>query len=304
MVKRLITNTEETPPTSIPESIYFRGFNTRGYSYPKHGLSVEGHALRDKIDTFSNEYLAAHGCTVLARHSAPGTGLKGAVSTVEHDAFATNYRGLVKLVADAYRMPLQKESLCLPSLGDGMVVAVDTILITKLLASGLTIFTTIDHLCVNPKACYEIPAGSLYSQMVGKQRAFLREGPSRILKRLDNQLELENTLYEEDPERYPDALTNAYTLACLKNSLANGLAEALHIVALDTMCDQHTHDEIVAYLQGRVDKEVGAGEQPTVKFIGAARAPLGTSQEDLHNAMVTGHSKFFSPTNIAEAAMY
>ena len=73
-------------------------------------------------------------------------------------------------------------------------------------------------------------------------------------------------------------------------------------MSLDPVCDQHTHEKLVAYLKRRVLEEAVDPGLRVVKFVGTARVPCGTPQEDVHNAMIEGHNKFFRPTCLAEAA--
>lgn len=299
-VPRLVVNKEETPPVALPGSIGFRGFNSRGHVFPDHELSEEGHALREALGLASNNYLALHGCDVVGRFCASGNSIKAAFATVEHEALAANYRGIIKLVADTHGVQLQGKSVCFPSLKDGMVLGTDAVLLNWASGTGARIITTIDYLCVNPKTCFDAP-GSIYAQMRKKEESLLREGPSKAQRRLDDLYALETARYEKDPERYSDALTNLDALDALSDSLVEGLDQALHVVALDPVCDQRTLDSLISYLKGRASEEGVATELPVTKFVGTARAPAGASLEEINSAMVEGHHRLFRPTGAAEA---
>ena len=300
----LFVNREDAPAVKLPESIGLRGFNTRGYTRPGHELSKEGHALRDKIDAASKEYLSSQGCTVIGRHSAPGSGLKGAVSAVELEAFSYNYKGFIKVIEETYGRSLQKETLCLPSLSDGMVLNTDTVLVSRFIGGGPPLFTTFDLLCINPKTCYETHPSYLYRQLTNKQQALTREGGSKAYKRLDDRLNKEAELSRRDPEQYPDAIANVVALQHLRKELSEGLVQALHVVAVDPICDIHTLEPMADYLGQRVITYTGAQELPGVLFVGAARAPLGATRENLESAMLAGHEQLFNPSSLAEAVVY
>lgn len=295
-VPGFVVNQEEAPPVGIPESLPLRGFNTRGWIRANYALSEQGHALRYKIDASSNEYLASHGCSVVGRHSAQGTGLKGAISTVEHEAFAANYKGVTKLIADVYGVPLEEYSFCLPSLADGMIRSTDIVLINVVKGTNQPLFTTIDLLCVNPKVCFEGPRGSLYSQLVKKERAFLREDPAKISRRLDDQAYAEQVLYQADPERYPDGEVNAEAIDCLKQPLSAALDKSAHLVLLDTVCGPSQHAEIVRGLTEKLEGE-GNSESLVVKAVGAPRCGPYTTLEGVNNKMADGHQHCFEPVN-------
>ena len=300
----LFVNREDAPAAKLPESIGLRGFNTRGYTRPGHELSKEGRELRDRVDAASNESLSSQGCTVIGRHSAQGTGLKGAVSAVEHEAFSANYRGYTRLIEKVYGTQMQRETLCLPSLSDGMVLNSDTLMVSNFVGGGPPLFTTIDHLCVNPRTCYQTHHSSLYAQLVKKQQALTRESAEAISKRLEDQIVVEHNLYKTDPEQHPDGFTNALALQHLQEALSKGLGQALHVVSLDPLCDQPTRDSIVEYLERRVLKDTAVEELPVVKFVGVARVPRDTAQEDLETAMLAGHDQLFNPRSLAEAVVY
>lgn len=295
MLPRLVANREGNPPVAIPDSLKLRGVNTPGYYRPGHTLTEEGRAFRDKVDEDTIKRLDSLGCTVLARHSGWRTLLKGAVGTVELDALGVNYEGLIKTVEDAYGVPLQRESLLLPSLGDGMIRCTDAVLINKLQGTDVTVFTTIDLLCVNPKTCFERSLGSMYTQMLNKQKSLIRETPPKILDRLDKQALLERSLRDTHPERYPDAAINAEVIECLKYPLSNGLGQTLHVVAVDTVCDPETHSRLIDYLEHRTEKEEVNTNQSVLKFVGLARVPEGVSLSRLNDVMAEGHDGLFTP---------
>jgi len=294
MLPRLVANREGNPQVAIPESLKLRGVNTPGYYRPGHTLTEEGRALRDKVDGDTIKRLDSLGCTVVARHSGWRTLLKGAVGTVELDALGINYEGLIKTVEDAYGVPLERESLLLPSLGDGMIRCTDAVLINKVQGTDVTVFTTIDLLCVNPKTCFESSLGSVYTQMLNKQKSLIRETPDKILKRLNRQAVLEKTLGDNHPERHPDADTNAEAINYLKYPLVNGLGQGLHVVALDTVCDPENHSRVIDYLEYRTGKEEVNINQPVLKFVGLARLPEGASPSRLHDVMVDAHDGLFT----------
>ena len=294
-VPRLVVNREETPPIALPDSLKLRGINTPGYYRPGCALNEEGRALRDEIDGDTIRRLDSLGCTVLARHSGWRTLLKGAVGTVELDALGVNFESLIKTVEGAYGVPLQEDSLILPSLGDGMVRCTDALLINRIQGTNVPVFTTVDLLCVSPKTCFGGSYSSIYAQMMSKQGALLREAPPQILDRLDRQVELERLLYARDPERYPDADINAVAVEHVKGPLVNGLAQALHVVMLDPVCDPETLSCMIDYLEHRACKDEDGISLPVIKFVGTARAPAGTSLESINAAMVDGHDEHLTP---------
>jgi len=175
-----------------------------------------------------------------------------------------------------------------------MIRCTDAVLINKVQGTDVTVFTTIDLLCVNPKTCFESSLGSVYTQMLNKQKSLIRETPSKILSRLDDQIELEKMLRDNHPERHPDADTNAEALEYLKYPLVNGLGQTLHVVALDTVCDPENHSRVIDYLEYRTGKEEVNINQSVLKFVGLARLPEGVSLSRLHDVMVEGHDESFT----------
>ena len=213
---------------------------------------------------------------------------------MEQEAFAANYKGIIKLVEGIYGVPLERESFLLPSLADGMIHNTDMVLINKVAGTDVPLFTTIDLLCVNPKVCFEGPRSSLYSQMVKKEHAFMREDPSVILKRLEHQAYSERVLYDANPERYPDGEGNAEALDCLKHPLAESLAQRAHVVMLDPFCDRAHRALIAEHLTEKFKEECDA-ESLVMKILGAERVLEGTSLGVLHNSMVEGHDGLCTP---------
>lgn len=68
----------------------------------------------------------------------------------------------------AYGVPLQEESLILPSLGDGMVRCTDAVLVNKLQGTDVSVFTTVDLLCVSPKTCFGGPLPRYWGAWIGR----------------------------------------------------------------------------------------------------------------------------------------
>lgn len=123
----------------------------------------------------------------------------------------------------------------------------------------------------------------------------LRGAPPQILGRLDRQAALERALRKVGSGRHPDAATNVKAVEHLKDSLASGLAQALHVVMLDPVCDPETISCMIDYLEHRACKDEDGISLPVIKFVGTARAPAGTSLESINAAMVDGHDEHLTP---------